>query len=88
MTRTIAVSTVETPDDGERNCPKHVEIYSKNKLEELVHLVGFIIRIYHNARSPEPQINIWSLPRAGRESSSCNSAFLSARSAASSSLRY
>ena len=33
------------PDDGQRNCPKHVEFYSKNKLEILVHLVGFIIRI-------------------------------------------
>jgi hypothetical protein len=32
------------PDDGQRNCPKHVEFYSKNKFEELVHLVGFIIR--------------------------------------------
>ena len=35
-----------TPDDGHRNCPKHVEIYSKNIFEKLVHLVGFIIRIY------------------------------------------
>jgi hypothetical protein len=26
-------------------CPKHVEFYSKNKFEKLVHLVGFIIRI-------------------------------------------
>ena len=25
-------------------CPKHVEFYSKNKFEKLVHLVGFIIR--------------------------------------------
>jgi len=41
------------PDDGQRNCPKHVEFYSKNKIEELGHLVGFIIRIYHDARSPE-----------------------------------
>jgi hypothetical protein len=32
-------------DDGQRNCPKHVEFYSKNKSEKLVHLVGFIIRI-------------------------------------------
>jgi len=30
--------------DGQRNCPKHVEFYSKNKFEKLVHLVGFIIR--------------------------------------------
>jgi len=36
--------TVQTPDDGERNCPKHVEFHSKNKFEKLVHLVGFIIR--------------------------------------------
>ena len=35
----------KTPDDGHRNCPKHVEFYSKNKFEKLVHLVGFIIRI-------------------------------------------
>jgi len=46
------------PDDGQRNCPKHVEFYSKNKFEKLVHLVGFIIRIYHYARSPERQISI------------------------------
>ena len=36
----------KTPDDGQRNCPKHVEFYSKNKFEKLVHLVGFIIRIF------------------------------------------
>ena len=46
----------KTPDDGQRNCPKHVASYSKNKFEKLVHLVGFIIRIYHNARSSERQI--------------------------------
>jgi hypothetical protein len=34
----------KTPDDGEMNCPKHVEFHSKNKFEKLVHLVGFIIR--------------------------------------------
>ena len=34
----------KTPDDGQRNCPKHVEFYSKNKFEKLVHLVGFISR--------------------------------------------
>ena len=32
---------------------KHVEFYSKNKFEELVHLVGFIISIFHDARPPE-----------------------------------
>ena len=35
--------------------PKHVEFYSKNKFEKLVHLVGFIIGIYHEAWSPERQ---------------------------------
>ena len=43
----------KTPNDGQRNCPKHVEFYSKNKFEKLVHIVDFIIRIYHDARSPE-----------------------------------
>jgi len=57
MTYTIAVCTVEkTPDDGQRNCPKHVEFYSKNKFEKLVHLLGFIIRIYHDVRPPERQV--------------------------------
>jgi len=34
-----------TPDDGQTNCPKHVEFYSKNKFGKLLHLVGFIIRM-------------------------------------------
>ena len=33
---------------------------SKNKFEKLVHLVVFIIRIYHDARSPEHEINYFS----------------------------
>ena len=45
----------KTPDDGHKNCPKRVEFYSKNKFEKLLHLVGFIIRIYHDARSAERQ---------------------------------
>jgi hypothetical protein len=49
-----------TPDDGQRNCPKRIEFYYKNKFEKLMHLVGFIIRIYHDARSSEFQI-IWHL---------------------------
>jgi hypothetical protein len=32
------------PDDGQRNCPKHVDFHSKNKFENLMHLVGFILR--------------------------------------------
>ena len=38
-------------DDGQRNCTKHVEFYSKNKFEKLVYLVGFIIRNYHDAQN-------------------------------------
>ena len=38
------VYSEKSPDDGQRNCPKHVEFHSKNKFEKLVHLVGFIIR--------------------------------------------
>jgi len=56
MTYTIAVCTVKNSYDRQRNSPKHVEFYSKNKFEKLVHLVGFIIRIHHDARSPERQI--------------------------------
>ena len=34
-----------TPDDGHRNCPKHVDFHSRNtNVEKLVHLVGSIIR--------------------------------------------
>ena len=46
----------KTPDDGQRNCPIHVEFYSKNKFEKLVHLVDFIISIYYDAWSPECQM--------------------------------
>jgi hypothetical protein len=45
-----------TPDDGQRNCPKYAELYSKNKFEKLVHIVGFIIRIYYEVQPPECQI--------------------------------
>jgi len=45
MTYTIAACTVKTPDEEQRNCPKHVDFYSKNKFEKLVPLVHFIIII-------------------------------------------
>jgi hypothetical protein len=41
---------------GQRNCPEHVEFYSKYIFEKLVHLVGFVTRIYHDARSSGRQI--------------------------------
>ena len=40
----------KTPVDRQRNCPKHVEFYSKNKFEKLLHLVGFIIRSVYFVR--------------------------------------
>jgi len=51
--RSFSLQNWKTPDDGQRDCPKHVEFYSKNKFEKLVHLVGFIIKIYYDARSHE-----------------------------------
>jgi hypothetical protein len=33
MAMTILILLAITPDDGQRNCPKHVEFYSKNKFE-------------------------------------------------------
>ena len=44
MMCTIAVLTVKNSCDGQRNCPKHVEFHSKNTVEKLMHLVGFVIR--------------------------------------------
>jgi len=34
--------TCMIPNDGDMNCPKHVEFHSKNKFEKLVHLLGFM----------------------------------------------
>jgi len=45
-----------TPDYGQKTCPEHVAFYSKNKFEKLIHLVGFIIRMYHDTRYSECQI--------------------------------
>jgi len=35
----------KTCDDGQRNCPKHVEFYSKNTFEKLVHLVCTVFTV-------------------------------------------
>jgi len=42
-----------------------MQFYSKNKFEKLVHLFHFIIRIYHDARSPERQIKLTHIFTAG-----------------------
>jgi hypothetical protein len=40
----VSVPNVQwkTPDDGQRNCPKHVEFLDKNKFAKLVRLLVFI----------------------------------------------
>ena len=51
----------QTPDDGKKTSPKHIEFYYKNKFQKLVHPFGFIIRICHDARSYECQNSVHSL---------------------------
>jgi hypothetical protein len=64
MTYNIAVCTVKNSwwcaEELSETC---LEFYSKNKFQKLVHLVGFIIRIYHDARSPERQIIYCTFPK-------------------------
>ena len=66
----------KTPDDGQRNCPKHMEFHSKNKFEKLVHLVDFIIRnltrgtVTWTSNSLKP-LKLWrhdSIPQTGQVS--------------------
>jgi hypothetical protein len=64
MTYTIAVCTVKSPDDGQRNCPKHADFHSKNKFDKLLHLVGFNIQIYHDAWSHEHHIELDALQQS------------------------
>ena len=54
----------KTPDDGQRNCPKHVEFHSKNKFRKVIHLVGFIIRNKNQTFLPaeehrQPNLACW-----------------------------
>jgi hypothetical protein len=36
-----------TPDDGQRNCPKHVELLDKNKFGKISACVGFIKKEFY-----------------------------------------
>jgi len=56
MTYTIAVFTANNSWWWTEELSETCRVYSKNKFEELVRLVGFIIRIYYEALSPEYQI--------------------------------
>ena len=35
-----------TPDDGQRDCPKHLEFYNKNKFGKISASVGFIRKAF------------------------------------------
>ena len=61
MTYTVAVCTMKNSWWWTEELSETCRFYSKNKFEKLVHLVGFIIRIYHDARSPERQICHWHI---------------------------
>ena len=59
------VYSEKTPYDGQRNCPKHVEFYYKNKFENLVHLVGFIVRIKKIASVNKQSITVRKILNIG-----------------------
>ena len=52
----------KTRDDGQRNCPQHVEFHSKNKFEKLLHLLGFIIRHEYVSKA----FNLYSTEHKGQ----------------------
>jgi hypothetical protein len=58
----IAVYTVLDSWWRSENLSETCRVIYQNKFQKLVHLVGFIIRIYHDARSSECQINVAVLP--------------------------
>jgi hypothetical protein len=47
----------KTPDDGQSNCPKHVEFLDKNKFGKLVRLFILLKEICYDARSHELKKN-------------------------------
>ena len=56
MTYTIAVCTVKNSWWWTEELSETCRVSFQNKFEKLVHLVGFIIRIYHDTRSPKREI--------------------------------
>jgi len=51
------VYSEKTSDDGQRNCPKHVEFHSKNRFEEVVHL---------NVKVKAIPLQAWTGPEGSR----------------------
>ena len=58
ITYTMAVCTVKNSWWWTEELSETCRILFRNKVEKLVHLVGFIIRIFHDARLPELQISL------------------------------
>ena len=56
----VMLTACQLADGGQSNCPKNVEFYFENKFKKLMHLVGFVIKMYDDARSSERQIRIAS----------------------------
>ena len=56
MFRTVPLSIIRSFSLYTQQWYMSYRFYSKNKYEKLVHLVGFVTKIYHDARSPERQI--------------------------------
>jgi hypothetical protein len=52
-----------TPYDGQKSCPCHVESYSKNKFEKLVHLVGSIIKKFCHIHYQHNELPFWAVRR-------------------------
>jgi len=69
----------KTPDDGQRNCSKHVEFHSKNKFEKLVHLIGFIIRnlVDYSRKNVSICVLLQSTFHCSRTGDRCNVSFCS-----------
>jgi hypothetical protein len=59
MTYTIAVCTVKNSWWWTEKLPEICRVSFQNKFEKLVDLVGFIVRIFHDARSHERKI-LWA----------------------------
>jgi hypothetical protein len=60
MTYTTAVCTVKNSWWWTEELSETCRVSFQNKLEKLVHLVGFIIRICHDARSHEHNLTSWA----------------------------
>jgi len=55
----------KTTDDGQRNCPKHVEYHSKNKFEKLVHLY-ILLKEFITMHGHMKVLLIWYVPHMVR----------------------